>query len=172
MTSLPRAVGGLSRQELPRPRRNTGGTSEFQASLNQGDAFILTKSLLFSVTRHDCKWDYLRGSGKGGQNRNKLSTAVRCTHEPSGAVGYAEDSRSQLDNRRMAFKRMAESAPFQKWQRIESARRMGKIVEVEESVRRQMIPSKIRIEGKDERGRWSVDAIEPEIDDRSAGDAA
>lgn len=119
----------------------------------------MPKQLLFSITRHDCRWDYVRGSGKGGQNRNKLSTAVRCTHEPSGAVGYAEDSRSQIDNRRLAFRRMADSKPFQKWQKIEAARRMGKLVEVEETVRRQMLPSKIRIEGKDANGRWSEDAI-------------
>ena len=119
----------------------------------------MSRELLFSVTSKDCKWEFLRGSGKGGQNRNKVSTACRCTHKASGAVGYAEDSRSQLTNRRAAFKRMAATETFRKWQRLEAARRMGKLVEVDEAVDRQMLPSRIRIEGKDDKGRWSEDAI-------------
>ena len=118
--------------------------------------------LLFSVTRSDCDWEFLRGSGKGGQNRNKVSTACRCTHRASGAVGYAEDTRSQIDNRRLAFQRMAASKAFQRWQRVETARRMGTLLSAEEEADRQMAPRNLRIEGKDARGRWSADAIDEE----------
>jgi len=117
------------------------------------------RDLLFSVTRADCDWEFLRGSGKGGQNRNKVSTACRCTHRASGAVGYAEDTRSQVDNRRLAFQRMAATKAFQDWQRVEAARRMGVLTSAEEEVARQMAPRNLRIEGKDEHGRWSIDAI-------------
>ena len=65
----------------------------------------MSKQLLFSVTAKDCTWDYIRGSGKGGQKRNKTSSAVRCHHKDSGAVGYAEDTRSQLKNKRLALPR-------------------------------------------------------------------
>ena len=58
---------------------------------------------LFSVTAQDCEWSYTRGTGAGGQKRNKTSSAVHCTHRASGAHGYSESSRSQLDNRRDAF---------------------------------------------------------------------
>lgn len=68
--------------------------------------------LLFSVTAKDCRWDTFRGTGKGGQKRNKTESAVRCTHIASGAVGQSDDSRSQHDNRRTAFKRMAETDVF------------------------------------------------------------
>ena len=57
------------------------------------------RKLLFSVTAKDCDWDYYRGSGAGGQKRNKTSNAVRCTHKDSKAVGKAEDTRSQLQNK-------------------------------------------------------------------------
>lgn len=79
--------------------------------------------LLFSVTRKDLRIETMRGSGKGGQNRNKRDTAVRITHPESGAVGYAEDQRSQGQNKKLAFRRMVDSTTFQHWLRMETARR-------------------------------------------------
>lgn len=119
----------------------------------------MARELLFSVTRTDCRWEFMRGSGKGGQNRNKLSTACRCTHEASGAVGYAEDSRSQIDNRRAAFRRMAATKEFQAWQRMEAARRMGTLAAVEDEVARQMQPGRLRVEVKDARGLWAEEGM-------------
>ena len=46
---------------------------------------------LFTLTAKNFRWDYFRGSGKGGQKRNKTSSGVRCTHEESGAVGQSHD---------------------------------------------------------------------------------
>jgi protein subunit release factor A len=59
------------------------------------------------VTRADLRIDTLRGSGAGGQHRNKRDTAVRIKHLPTGLVGYAEDQRSQPQNRKLAFRRLA-----------------------------------------------------------------
>lgn len=56
-----------------------------------------------------------RGSGKGGQNRNKRDTAVRIVHPPSGAVGESQEQRSQLQNKRAAFVRMANHPRFKLW---------------------------------------------------------
>lgn len=56
-----------------------------------------------------------RGSGAGGQNRNKRDTAVRIVHRASGAVGESQEERSQLQNKKKAFRRMAESPKFQAW---------------------------------------------------------
>ena len=75
------------------------------------------RELIETVTIKDCIVQTMRGSGKGGQNRNKRDTAVRITHSPSGAIGYAEDERYQLQNKRLAFRRMAESEEFQRWAR-------------------------------------------------------
>lgn len=122
----------------------------------------MSKDLLFSVTASDCRWDYFRGSGAGGQHRNKTDSAVCCTHIPSGAVGTAQDTRSQHENRRLAFGRMARSKEFERWQRLEVARRTGRDIEIREAVERSM--RKVIVEGKDERGRWSVDAMEKERD--------
>lgn len=112
------------------------------------------RQYLFSVTAKDCVFQATRGSGPGGQARNKLFTAIRCTHEPSGAVGYSCDHKSQHRNKRIAFKRMAESKEFQSWVRLESSRRTGELARVESEVKRQMKPQNIKIEIHDEKGRW------------------
>lgn len=75
------------------------------------------RELVHRVTIKDCDVQTMRGSGNGGSNRNKRDTAVRITHSASGAVGYAEDERSQLQNKRLAFRRMGESSEFQRWAR-------------------------------------------------------
>jgi len=67
---------------------------------------------ILSVTLKDCDVQTKRGSGKGGQNRNKRDTAVRIVHRASGAVGESQEERSQLQNKRAAFRRMAESDKF------------------------------------------------------------
>ena len=113
----------------------------------------MTKELLFSVTARDCRWDYYRGSGAGGQHRNKTESAVRCTHIASGAVGQAEDHREQPRNKKLAFERMAKSKKFQDWAYTEAARVTGKLAEIEERVDREMRTA-IRVERKDEKGRW------------------
>lgn len=85
------------------------------------------------MTASDCRWDYYRGTGKGGQKRNKTSNCVRCTHYASGAVGKSEDGRSQRHNRETAFKRMSETDVFKKWLRIESARHMGTLTDIDKA---------------------------------------
>ncbi|MHB1773403.1 MAG: peptide chain release factor-like protein [Acidimicrobiales bacterium] len=50
-----------------------------------------------------------RGSGPGGQHRNKSHTAVRVTHRPSGLVASAEDSRSQWQNLQAAKAKIAKA---------------------------------------------------------------
>lgn len=121
--------------------------------IHPGVPILMTnKQLLFSVTANDCDWSYTRGTGKGGQKRNKTSSAVHCMHRPSGAHGYSESSRSQRENKEDAFRKMAESKEFQQWQRIEVARRTGQLLEIEQEVERQM--RQVNVEIKDEKGRW------------------
>ena len=62
------------------------------------------KELLFSITKDDFEIERTKGSGKGGQNRNKRETAIRLTHKASGIQSYCADERSQDQNLKKAFK--------------------------------------------------------------------
>jgi hypothetical protein len=53
-----------------------------------------------------CRFEAFRGSGPGGQKRNKTSSAVRLTHLPTGMSATAGESRSQNANREKALRRL------------------------------------------------------------------
>lgn len=107
------------------------------------------KELVFSVTLADCDVQTFSVSGAGGQRRDKKSTGVRIVHRDSGAVGKATEQRSQLQNKKLAFRRMVESKTFQTWLKM----RLGKDVLLEAKVEQSMTPDKIKTEVR-ENGQW------------------
>lgn len=125
----------------------------------------MSRQLLFSVTAKDCEWSYTKGSGKGGQKKNKTSSAVHCIHKLSGAHGYAEDSRSQLENKQLAFKRMVESKEFQKWQKLEVARLVGDLDKAENYADREISnPDHLKIEVRYD-DKWKEITFDDKLED-------
>lgn len=118
------------------------------------------KELLFSVTAADCEWSYTRGSGNGGQKKNKTSSAVHCKHSASGARGYAEDSRSQHDNKVLAFQRMAATKEFKDWHAKEILKQSGQMALIDAEVEKQMKQVKLEIREND---KWVETPLNSEL---------
>ncbi|PJJ10466.1 peptide chain release factor [Flavobacterium sp. 1] len=61
-----------------------------------------------SISEKDIQYQAMRSSGAGGQHVNKVSSAVRATHVPTGLSTVAMDSRSQHQNKKLATERLLE----------------------------------------------------------------
>jgi protein subunit release factor B len=86
------------------------------------------------ISETDLEESFARSGGPGGQNVNKVSTAVTLRHLPSGMSVTVQDSRSQAINRKLARERLLDA--------IESAREGQRMVEIakREKERRRKSP--------------------------------
>lgn len=100
------------------------------------------RELAFRVTIKDCTVQTFRSGGKGGQNQNKRDTGVRVIHRASRAKGESREERTQLLNKRRAFRRMGESKEFQNWARL----MVLKLPSAEKIVEEQMKDDQLLIE--------------------------
>src|ERR1700743_2435227 len=112
------------------------------------------KHKLFSVDLHDCDVTTMTAGGPGGQHQNRSQTAIRIVHRASGAVGVSREHRSQLQNKKAAFRRMTEHPKFKVWLNKKIYEIDGKIP-VEQQVTKEMIPDNLKVEVK-KNGRWEV----------------
>src|SRR5216117_3733045 len=85
---------------------------------------IETRIAQIGLRESDLEDTFARSSGPGGQNVNKVSTAVTLRHRPSGVSVTVQDSRSQAVNRKLARERLLDV--------IESAREERRAAEIAE----------------------------------------
>lgn len=73
-----------------------------------------------SVSENDIQYQAMRSSGAGGQHVNKVSSAIRATHIPTGIAVVAMDSRSQHQNKKLATERLLRKLEDEKLVQLKS----------------------------------------------------
>jgi len=100
------------------------GQSQFRKMHKRKNWFIgifeIEKQKNSEVSENDIQYQAMRSSGAGGQHVNKVSSAIRATHIPTGIAVVAMDSRSQHQNKKLATERLLKKLESETLQQLKN----------------------------------------------------
>jgi peptide chain release factor 1 len=111
------------------------------------------KELLFSLTKKDFEVQWFSGTGAGGQHRNKHQNCCRLYHPDSGVRTTGQSNRDRVANQKEAFNSLIKHPHFKMWFNLKVMECLEQET-IEERVEKDMRPENLKIEGKDDKGRW------------------
>ncbi len=105
-------LGTIQWIHRPAPKLQPRSKSPYRPNHGRKNWFVgifeVNPAEMSSWNENEIVYQSVRSSGAGGQHVNKVSSAVRATHSPTGTTVFVQESRSQMQNKKIARERIRE----------------------------------------------------------------